>query len=130
MKKFILCLLITLFTIVIIVKAAYATGNSSATGIIGNYLTWEFLGTMAGAVAATTLITQFLKLPADKVWKVPTRFVVYAIALFILLAVEFFTEGVNMDRIILILLNAFLVASASMGAYEVTFKKLESKNPG
>lgn len=127
MKKFLFCLLITLFTVVTITAAAYAADSSSTASIVNDYLTWEFLGTMAGAVAATTLITQFLKLPVDRLWKIPTRFVVYVIALSLLFAVEFFTGGVSAERVILIILNAVVVASASMGAYEITFKKLESR---
>ena len=35
--------------------------------------TWEYLATIAGATAATLLIVQQLKLPLDKLWKIPTR---------------------------------------------------------
>ena len=110
------------------VTVAYAADSSPAPNIMSEYLTWEFLGTMVGAVAATTLITQFLKLPLDKVWKLPTRFVVYLIALMILFAVELFTGKVTMEGSILIILNAIVITMASMGAYEATFKKLESNS--
>ena len=99
----------------------------SAAPPIENFMTWDFLGTMSGAVAATTLIVQFLKIPLDKVWKIHTRYVVYFIAFFLLFFVEYFTGHITMERTILIMLNAIIVTMASMGTYEVTFKQVEEK---
>lgn len=123
--------LILIMTVILLISVtAYAaSGPDPTTGLISDYLTWQFLGTMAGAVAATTLIVQFLKMPLDKVWKVRTRFVVYFIALIILFAVEFFTGKVTPERAALIILNAIIVATAAMGTYEATFKNLENKPP-
>ena len=42
---------------------------------------WEQLATIAGAALATMLIVQLLKLPLDKVWKIPTRIIVFRIML-------------------------------------------------
>lgn len=87
--------------------------------------TWELLATMAGATAATTLVVQFLKLPFDKVWKIPTRIVVYVIAAAIMLGVMIATAvQFTFANVALTLLNAVVVALAAMGTYEVTFKKL------
>ena len=94
---------------------------------MNEYLTWEFLGNFAGVVVAVTILIQFLKLPLDKVWKVPTRFFVYGISLLLLVAVEYFTKGIVVDQIPLLLINAVLVTISAMGAYELTFKKLEEK---
>jgi len=88
------------------------------------FMTWDFLGTFAGAVAATTLIVQFLKLPADKVKKIPTRYIVYLIAALMLFSYQYFNGVLAPDVIVLTLLNAVVVAVAAMGTYEVTFKKL------
>lgn len=127
MKK-LFCLLITVIIMVMMTMVAFAADSSpTSDNIVSDYLTLEFLRTMAGAVAVTTLITQFLKMPLDKVWKVPTRFIVYVIALLILMAVEFFTGDLSGEKIVLILLNAVIVTMASMGTYEITFKKLELK---
>ena len=127
MKK-LFCLLITVIIMVMMTMVAFAADSSPTSyNIVSDYLTLEFLRTMAGAVAVTTLITQFLKMPLDKVWKVPTRFIVYVIALLILMAVEFFTGDLSGEKIVLILLNAVIVTMASMGTYEITFKKLELK---
>lgn len=127
MKK-LFCLFITMIIIAMMTMVAFAADSSpTPDNVMGSYLTWEFLGTMVGAVAATTLVTQFLKMPLDKVWKIPTRFVVYVIAVLILLAVQLFTGDMTVDKAVLILLNAIIVATAAMGTYETTFKKLEMK---
>jgi len=120
-----------LFVIVILAftlaPVVFAADSSPGTDIAPTeYVTWEFLGTMAGAVVVTTLIVQFLKLPIDSIRKIKTRYIVYLIALMILLAVEYVTQGgILFSRLLLILINAILVATASMGAYEQTIKYLE-----
>jgi len=106
---------------------ASTTNDLEVTGTINNFMTWEFLGTMAGAISATTLIVQFIKIPLDKIWKIPTRYVVYIIALIILFLVEFFTGHIALERSILIMLNAIVISMAAMGTYEATFKKIEIK---
>ncbi len=87
--------------------------------------TWEYLATLAGATAATLLIVQFLKVPLDKVWKIPTRLFVYFIALIILLIATAFTTGITIQNAPLAAVNAFLVALTAYGTYEVTFAKLD-----
>lgn len=92
---------------------------------------WEQLVTIAGATMATLLIVQLLKLPLDKVWKIPTRIVVYFIALIIMLAALHFTSGLNWSDGVLAAVNAVIVALAAMGAYELTFAKIDrNKLPG
>lgn len=86
---------------------------------------WEYLATIAGATAATLLIVQFLKLPLDKIWKIPTRLVVYVISLIIILLAQYFTIGLTIQSGILSIINAFVVALAAMGAYELTFAKAD-----
>ncbi len=95
---------------------------------LNDFMSWDFLGTMAGAVAATTLIVQFLKIPLDKVWKIHTRYVVYFIAFLLLFFVELFTGRITFERTVLLMLNAIIVTMAAMGTYEVTFKQVEDKN--
>lgn len=85
--------------------------------------TWAYLATIAGATAATLLITQFLKFPLDKAWRIPTRFLVYIIALIIMLAATAFTSGITVDNFPLCILNAFIVAMAAYGSYEITFAR-------
>lgn len=86
--------------------------------------TWGYLATIAGATAATLLIVQFLKVPLDKVWKIPTRVVVYIIALIIMLIATALTTGLTLNNALLAIVNAFVVALAAYGSYEVTFAKL------
>lgn len=92
---------------------------------------WEQLVTIAGATMATLLIVQLLKLPLDKVWKIPTRIIVYIIALIIMLLALHFTSGLNWSDGVLAAVNAVIVALAAMGAYELTFAKVDrNKLPG
>jgi hypothetical protein len=94
---------------------------------MNEYLTLEYLGTFAGVTAVTTLIVQFLKLQADRIWKIPTRYIVYLIALILLLVVQAFQGSLTFEKIFLNILNAILVSMASMGTYDISFAKLEKK---
>ena len=91
----------------------------------GEPLTWAYLATIAGATAATLLIVQFLKVPLDKVWKIPTRAFVYFISLVILLVATAFTTGLTPNTFLLTVVNAFIVALTAYGSYEVTFAKAD-----
>lgn len=119
MKKLVLCLIL-MMTVLLIGSVALAEGELPTEPF-----TWEYLATIAGATVATVLIVQMLKLPLDRVWKLPTRIVVYFISLIILLLATLFTSGLTVQSGILTAVNAVIVALASMGAYEITFKKLE-----
>lgn len=88
-------------------------------------VTWEYLVTVAGASLMTLLIVQFIKAPLDKVWKLPTLFVAYLIALAILVSAHAMTSGMNVNTFLLCLLNAFIAATSAMGMYEKTFRKIE-----
>ena len=89
--------------------------------------TWEYLATIGGATLATMLIVQLLKLPLDKVWKIPTRIIVFVIAAIVLLLATHFTVGLTAQNALLTIINAVIVALAAMGGYELTFAKLENK---
>lgn len=119
MKK-LLCCLVLLMALMLISSVAMAEGELPTEPF-----TWEYLATIAGATVATLLIVQLLKLPLDKVWKIPTRIVVYVIALIILLLATLFTGSLTVQSGVLTAVNAVIVALAAMGAYEVTFRKLE-----
>ena len=92
----------------------------------GEPMTWEYLATIAGATAATLFIVQYLKVPLDRVWKIPTRAFVYLVALVLLMGGTYFTSGLTVDTALLTAVNAVIVAIAAFGAYELTFKKLEA----
>lgn len=86
---------------------------------------WEYLATIAGAATFTLLVAQFLKFPLDKIWKIPTRVVVYCIAFIVMLIGTAFTaDGLTAQSVLLALANAFIAALTAMGGYELTFAKL------
>lgn len=90
-------------------------------------VTWEQLATIGGAAMATMLIVQLLKLPLDKVWKIPTRIIVFFIAFAVLITATYFTHGLSWNTALLTIVNAVIVALTAMGGYELTFKKLEER---
>ena len=90
-------------------------------------VTWAQLATIGGASMATMLIVQLLKLPLDKVWKIPTRIIVFVIAFIVLILATYFTTGLDANTALLTVINAVIVALTAMGGYELTFAKLEKK---
>ena len=84
----------------------------------GASITWGILGTYAGAVSITAIITQFLKkLPGIK--KLDTQLLSYIVALVILEASTIFSGGFHWEVAALCLVNAIVVALASNGTYDV-----------
>lgn len=120
MKKLITLFLLTLILLLPVV--ALAEGELPTEPF-----TWQYLATIIGATAATLLIVQLCKFPLDKVWKIPTRFVVYFISLIIIETATYFTSGLDASSAILNILNAGIIALAAMGAYEMTFRKVDEK---
>jgi hypothetical protein len=120
MKKLLSCLILFL-AVMLMTTVALAEGELPT-----DPFTWEQLATIAGATVAVLLIVQLLKLPIDKVWKIPTRIVAYVIALTVMLVATYFTVGLTWSEAGLAAVNAVIVALAAMGAYEVTFRKLEA----
>lgn len=107
---------------------AFAEGMNVPTTDVGNIVsepfTWQHLATIGGAAALTLLVVQFIKAPLDKVWKIPTRFLAYIIALVTMLAATALTTGLNIDSVLLAVVNAILAATSAYGMYEVTFAKI------
>ena len=77
------------------------------------FFTWAMLGTYAGAVLATTLITQLIK---EWLKSVPTRIVSYVIALAVLLAAAAFNNALTLADGALCLFNAVIVSLAAYKA--------------
>lgn len=119
MKKLLVCLVLFM-AMLLTCSIAMAEGELPT-----DPFSWEQLATIAGATLATLLIVQLLKLPIDKVWKIPTRLVAYVIALIIMILATHFTAGLTWENAILAAVNAVIVALAAMGSYELTFAKLE-----
>lgn len=83
--------------------------------------TWKALGTIAGCTAFALLFVQLIKAPLDKVWKIPTRALVYVVCLILMLASAAFNGGLTIESAALAVVNAVIPTLAAMGAYEMTF---------
>ena len=128
MKKIYFCLMLILAMTMLFCAAAVAEEYTAVGGALpAEPLSWDYLATIAGATLATMLIVQLLKLPLDRIWKIPTRIVVYVIALAISLLATLFTAGLTIQSGLLTAVNAVIVALAAMGGYEVAISKLENK---
>ena len=128
MKKIIVFLLLSLLMLPAMAGAEALVEVATevvASEIPTQPVTWEQLATIGGAALATLLIVQLLKLPLDKVWKIPTRIVVFFIAFVVLILATYFTQGLSWNDALLTVINAVIVALTAMGAYELTFAKLE-----
>lgn len=84
---------------------------------MNEFMTWNYLGTFAGAVVATAMFTEFTK-GVKFIDKLPTRFVSYIVAAIILLASAGFTGVVGISNYALCLLNAVVVALSANGVYD------------
>lgn len=131
MKKIFACILLAMLLLPVVGMAEALVEVATevvASEIPTQPVTWAQLATIGGAAMATMLIVQLLKLPIDKVWKIPTRIIVFVIAAIILTLATYFTQGLTWDTAILTLINAVIVALTAMGGYELTFAKIEKKN--
>lgn len=84
--------------------------------------TWEYLASSAGATAAVTIITQFVK-GIPYIEKLPTQLVSYVVSLAVMFAASFFTGALTGSTAALIPLNAVVVMLAANGAYNTVSKK-------
>lgn len=95
---------------------------------IDSFFNWSSLATFSGAVAAVVFIVQFLKLPLDKIKRVPTRVVVYFVSLVVLVLAQVFSgTAFNAETIALAVLNAVLVALSAMALYEQGIAEPEAR---
>ena len=131
MKKLILCVVLFVMILPAVVIAEDVVLEVAASVVESelptNPFSWEQLATISGAALATMLIVQLLKLPLDKVWKIPTRIIVFLIAAVVMLLATYFTQGLTWNTALLTLLNAVIAALTAMGGYELTFKKIEER---
>lgn len=119
MKKLILFIMMM---IMLLPAAALAEGELPTEPF-----TWAYLVSIGGATVAVLLFVQIIKLPLDKIWKIPTKIVVYVISLIVLLLATHFTTGLTVSDGFLAVFNALIVTAAAWGLYEVTFRKLDDK---
>ena len=90
-------------------------------------VTWTQLATVGGCAMMTLLIVQLIKAPLDNVWKIPTRFIVFLISFVIMLTATYFIGNLNASTAVLTIFNAVISALTAMGAYELSFAKIEKK---
>lgn len=83
--------------------------------LFNTFSTWEMLGTLAGAAAATGLITAFLDMFLNRGGRIPTQVIAYSTAFVILLFSLVFTGGLSPDTGVLCVLNALVVSSTASG---------------
>lgn len=129
----IVCMVLILF-FTLAMTAFAAEGPPGDVIIPTDFLTWEYLGTMTGVVAVVVLIIQFTKAPLDiivlkifgKEARLPTRLVVWILSFIILIVAAYFTGRLTINYIVLSLFNAIIIAWTAMGAYEVTFAKIDA----
>ena len=128
MKKLFVILLLAL-ALMLTVGVAVAEGVAAYPAAPTDFFTWATIGTFAGAVAMTVFIVQAVKMPLDKVLgHVPTRLIVYLIALALLLMSQgFINGGLNVETIALSVVNGFLVMLAAMSTYTMLIEQTEAR---
>jgi len=84
---------------------------------MNEFFTWAILGTYAGCVLATSLITQFIK-EWSFLKPIPTRLVSYVIALLVLLAANAIAGTLDLPAAGLCVVNAVVVSLAANGGYD------------
>ena len=126
-KKWLAVLLLLFPAFAVAEELAEVAVEIVASEIPTQPVSWAQLATIGGAAMATMLIVQLLKLPLDKVWKIPTRIIVFVISFIVLILATYFTQGLDWNTALLTVINAVIVALTAMGGYELTFRKLEQK---
>ena len=85
---------------------------------MNDFVTWAGIGSYAGSVTITAIITQFLKqLPG--VGKMNSQLLSFIVAVLILEAHAAFIGGWHFDTAVINLVNAVVVALAANGTYDV-----------
>ena len=83
---------------------------------MNDFVTWDIIGTYAGAVMVVGLITQLLKY-FPIVEKIPTQLLSYLLSFVILTASQLALNTFNLTSLGLNMINAVIVSLASNGAY-------------
>lgn len=86
---------------------------------MNDFFTWSTLGTMAGATAAVTLATQFIKwLFNGRLHGGVIRAVSFGVALVVLLCAAVFSGTLDAPTAVLTVLNAVIVTLAANGLFD------------
>lgn len=81
------------------------------------FVTWELLGTYAGAMAMVGVITQMTK-NVKFVSKIPTQVWSYILAIVVMLCASLFQGNLTLSNAVLTIFNAALVSLGANGGYE------------
>lgn len=93
---------------------------------MNEFLTWDVLGTFAGCLGATVVITEFIK----KIFpKIHPQTVSFVISLLILFAVKLVAGTFAWNDIVLQVINAFVVSLAANGGFDA-IKNAFNKDDG
>lgn len=90
------------------------------------FVSWELLGTYAGAMAMVGVITQLTK-NVKFISKIPTQLWSYIIALVVMYCANWFLGQMTLDNAVLIPFNAVLVSLGSNGGYEGLVRAFNNK---
>lgn len=90
------------------------------------FVSWELLGSYAGAMAMVGVITQLTK-NIKFISAIPTQIWSYILSLIVMYTANFFLGQLTLSNAILILFNAGLVSLGANGGYE-GIAKLFGKN--
>ena len=82
------------------------------------FVSWEILGTYAGAMAMVGLITQLTK-SIKFISAIPTQLWSYILALVVMYCANYFLGNLDASSAVLILFNAALVSLGANGGYDV-----------
>ena len=114
-----------------IVSMPEAVGNDvpmPEDGASLQFFDWQTIGTFSGAVAATVFVVQMLKVPIDKLWHIPTQYVVYVVSLSILILAQLFLPGGGgfaWYNLLPCIFNAVLVSLTAMSTYTKLIEDVE-----
>ena len=81
------------------------------------FVTWELLGSYAGAMAMVGVITQLTK-NLKFISKIPTQLWSYILAVVVMLCANAFLGQLTLSNGILVIFNAALVSLGANGGYE------------
>lgn len=81
------------------------------------FVTWELLGTYAGAMAMVGVVTQLTK-NIGFISKIPTQLWSYILALVVMYAANFFLGQLTASNAVLILFNSVIVSLGANGGYD------------
>lgn len=91
------------------------------------FVSWEILGTYAGAMAMVGVITQLTK-SIKFVSKIPTQLWSYLITLVVMLCASYFLGELTLSNAILTVFNSALVSLGTNGAYEGLARMFPTKS--